>query len=112
MGWRAGYTRTDSVGLRKRCRFSVWGKWMNPARIMVVEDDLTLAHVIRSRLEKLGYEVSSLVSSGEDAVRVALEDHPDLILMDVMLEDVTKDIKRVSFDQDDSTRRSGGDADP
>jgi CheY-like chemotaxis protein len=60
---------------------------MSPARIMVVEDDLTLAHVFRSRLETLGYEVSSLVASGEDAVRVALEDHPDLILMDVMLED-------------------------
>ncbi|MHB9027377.1 MAG: response regulator [Candidatus Latescibacterota bacterium] len=60
---------------------------MSPARIMIVEDELALARGIRRSLEALGYEVSSLVTSGEDAVRMALEEQPDLILMDVVLGD-------------------------
>ncbi len=58
---------------------------MKKARILVVEDEAIIAKDIRRRLEKHGYEVSSAVSTGGDAVRRAGEDEPDLILMDIVL---------------------------
>jgi PAS domain S-box-containing protein len=58
---------------------------MKKARILVVEDEAIIAKDIRRRLEKHGYEVSSTVSTGGEAVRRAGEDEPDLILMDIVL---------------------------
>ncbi len=40
---------------------------------------------IQSTLLKLGYEVCGSAKKGEDAVRMAAELHPDLILMDIVL---------------------------
>jgi PAS domain S-box-containing protein len=37
-------------------------------------------------LRELGYPSSTIVKSGEDAIKKALEIHPDLILMDIMLQ--------------------------
>jgi len=34
----------------------------------------------------MGYDVSAIVSSGEEAVRMAEELHPDLVLMDIILQ--------------------------
>jgi signal transduction histidine kinase len=52
---------------------------------MVVEDEGISAMSIRISLEEMGYDVTSLVSSGEDAVKKTAEDNPDLILMDITL---------------------------
>lgn len=54
-------------------------------RILVVEDEFVIAASIKSLLTKLGYEVIDLIAKGEDAVRVAVEEEPDLILMDIAL---------------------------
>ncbi|MBI5679478.1 MAG: response regulator [Methanobacterium sp.] len=56
------------------------------ARILVVEDERITAEDIKDSLINLGYEVSDLVSSGEEAVRKVEELQPDLILMDIRLE--------------------------
>jgi len=53
-------------------------------RILVVEDEVIVAMDIRNRLRHLGYEVSAIASSGEEAIEKAKE-HPDLILMDIVL---------------------------
>lgn len=58
---------------------------MESARIMIVEDELIFARSIRASLEKLGYTVTTTVSSGEEAIRQAVEDRPDLVLMDIVL---------------------------
>lgn len=58
---------------------------MSPIRILVVEDESIVALDIRYRLSKLGYEVVSLVETGEEAVSLVPEVAPDLILMDIML---------------------------
>jgi CheY-like chemotaxis protein len=55
------------------------------ARILVVEDEAIVAMDIKMRLLKLGYEVSRIVSTGENAVNVAAELKPDLVLMDISL---------------------------
>ena len=54
-------------------------------RIMVVENQNIMAMDMRSRLEALGYEVSDVVPSGEEAVKKARESRPDMVLMDIEL---------------------------
>lgn len=59
---------------------------MDPIRILVVEDERIVSMDIQARLRSLGYEVVGAVTTGEDAVRTAGEQRPDLVLMDIMLE--------------------------
>ena len=59
---------------------------MTPARILVVEDDRVVARDVRHQLTRIGHAVVGVTPSGEDAVRLALESHPDLVLMDIRLE--------------------------
>jgi PAS domain S-box-containing protein len=58
---------------------------MNQTRILVVEDEAVVALDIRSRLNKLGYAVPGIADSGEEAIRLAEETRPDLVLMDIRL---------------------------
>jgi DNA-binding response OmpR family regulator len=53
-------------------------------RILLVEDDVALSGVYRSRLEMEGFSVKE-VNNGEQALTVALEFKPDLILLDAMM---------------------------
>ena len=53
-------------------------------KILLVEDDMALAAVYRSRLEIEGFDVRE-VHNGEDALSATVEYHPDLILLDVMM---------------------------
>ncbi len=54
-------------------------------RILIVEDELVVAEAIRGYLEADGYEVTGVASKGFDAIRLVVETHPDLVLMDVRL---------------------------
>ena len=58
---------------------------MKPVTIMVVEDETVIAMNIEKLLERLGYKVIARTATGEDAVRMADDLHPDLILMDIVL---------------------------
>jgi CheY-like chemotaxis protein len=58
---------------------------MKRPRIMIVEDEWIIANDIKNCLVDLGYMVTSIVSTGKDAVETAAADQPDLILMDIML---------------------------
>lgn len=53
--------------------------------IMVVEDENIVAKDIVNRLKNLGYNVCGTAAQGEDAIAMALREHPDLVLMDIML---------------------------
>ncbi len=55
-------------------------------KVMIVEDEIIIAEDIKNRLTKMGYVVSSVVSSGEEAIQKANENKPDLILMDIVLD--------------------------
>lgn len=55
-----------------------------PKRILLVEDDDALANVYMMRLEVEGFEVKR-VANGEEALTAALDYHPDLVLLDVMM---------------------------
>jgi len=58
---------------------------MIDAKILVVEDENIVALEIKKRLQKLGYIVPGVASTGEDAIIKAEGILPDLVLMDIML---------------------------
>ncbi|MCD6185632.1 MAG: response regulator [Deltaproteobacteria bacterium] len=58
---------------------------MSNLKILVVEDEAIVARDLKNSLENLGYEVTDVVASGEEAVARALALSPDLVLMDIML---------------------------
>jgi len=58
---------------------------MASARIMVVEDEIVVAMELEKRLSALGYTVTGIVSTGEDAVERAGQVRPDFVLMDIKL---------------------------
>lgn len=53
-------------------------------RVLVVEDDETLRFTLDHNLRREGYRVLT-ASRGDDGLRVAREESPDLIVLDVML---------------------------
>lgn len=53
-------------------------------KILLVEDDVALASVYRSRLEIEGFEINE-VHNGEEALSAAVSFKPDLILLDAMM---------------------------
>lgn len=54
-------------------------------KILVVEDEKNLASNIRKSLQKLGYSVSEITKSGEEAIKKVAETHPHLVLIDICL---------------------------
>jgi len=54
-------------------------------RMLIVEDERIVAEDIGRSLDKLGYSVLGIASSGEEAVKKAEELGPDLVLMDIVL---------------------------
>lgn len=59
---------------------------MADPQILVVEDERIVATGIRNMLGTLGYRVPAVVASGEEAIKKAAELHPDLVLMDIVLQ--------------------------
>jgi len=53
-------------------------------RILVVEDNETNIYLISFILRKNGYEVTE-ARTGEEGVKMAINDKPDLIIMDIQL---------------------------
>lgn len=56
-----------------------------PARILVVEDEVVFALDIGNQLRDLGYVQVGHATHGEQAVALAAELRPDLVLMDIQL---------------------------
>ena len=59
---------------------------MTAARILVVEDERIVARDIQYRLTEMGHTVVRITRGGEEAVRLAHELRPDLVLMDIRLD--------------------------
>jgi CheY-like chemotaxis protein len=55
------------------------------SRILIVEDEMVISLEISQTLKRLGYDVAGQAIDGTDAIRLAHEVDPDLILMDIRL---------------------------
>lgn len=53
-------------------------------RILIVEDEVLISWSLKILLSREGYTVIGPVTNGDDAID-ALEDNPDIILMDIQL---------------------------
>lgn len=56
------------------------------ARILIVEDEQIIAADIRNKLVRMGHEVVGMAIAGSEAITMADELRPDLVLMDLQLE--------------------------
>jgi PAS domain S-box-containing protein len=55
-------------------------------KILIVEDEIVTAMDIEDTLTRHGYEIVGVATNGADAIRIAKEKQPDLILMDIRIE--------------------------
>jgi PAS domain S-box-containing protein len=58
---------------------------VSKASILIVEDEAIVAEDVGNKLKRLGYEICGTTGSGEEAVALAREKHPSLVLMDIRL---------------------------
>jgi len=58
---------------------------MAKAKILVVEDEIIIARELEARLQEIGYEVVGIAATGAEAIALAEEEHPDVVLMDIVL---------------------------
>ena len=58
---------------------------MPKATILIVEDEAIIAEDLAQKLGRLGYEVCAITALGEEAVVLARDRRPDIVLMDICL---------------------------
>jgi len=62
-------------------------------KILIVEDEVIIAMRFEVFFSRRGYQVVDLVSSGEEAIKAAIKEKPDLILMDINLKGMMSGIE-------------------
>ncbi len=69
-------------------------------KILIVEDERDILHLVKHYLEKEGYRVST-AATGAEGLTLAKSDHPDLLVLDLMLPgmDGLEVCKRLRADQ-------------
>src|SRR5262249_32099403 len=97
--WRAAATPAvvDSPGPNSRpavvigghCRWC-WRFAMSATatmpRALIVEDEIVIAMDIEAQMKKLGFDVCGLTSNAREALSLAMEEPPDVAIMDVYLQ--------------------------
>jgi two-component system phosphate regulon response regulator PhoB len=61
---------------------------MSAPKLLLVEDDTALAELLEYRFENEGYDVR-VTADGEEAMVLAAEDVPDLVILDWMIEGIS-----------------------
>ncbi|TDX49216.1 ANTAR domain-containing response regulator [Orenia marismortui] len=69
-----------------------------PLKILIAEDEYLCLMGIKANLKKLGYEIIGEASDGKEAVKLALDLEPDLIIIDINMPslDGIEAIKRIN----------------
>ncbi len=57
---------------------------MDPVKILIVDDEPDILDFLKYNLVKEGYEVLT-ASNGEDGIKIAEREHPQLIILDIMM---------------------------
>jgi DNA-binding response OmpR family regulator len=76
---------------------------MADLRILIVEDNLTLAINLEAHFVEWGYEVLGIINSSEDALEFIEDAKPDVVLMDINIKgemngiEVTKAISHLNI---------------
>lgn len=59
---------------------------MKPLKILIVEDELITAELLRTTLEELGYDIGGVCISSEEALQLLRSDPPDLAILDITIQ--------------------------
>jgi hypothetical protein len=65
--------------------------------ILIVEDEALVAHDLELSLKRMGYGVSGVASSTEEALAAVAQQEPDLVLMDIRLRGVRDGVETASL---------------
>ena len=68
---------------------------MDKKVILIAEDEIIPAYNLKLQLESLGYEVGEIIPNGEEIILKAISGKPDLILMDIYLDNGINGIQAV-----------------
>ena len=74
----------------------------DPVSILLVEDEAVIARDLEDTLTRLGYRVSGIASEGTEAIAMARELHPQLVVMDVSLRGDVDGIEAACVIQEDA----------
>jgi two-component system, response regulator PdtaR len=55
-------------------------------RILIVEDESIVADDLAWQLTQIGYEIVGIAASGEEALSLADQERPDIVIMDIQLQ--------------------------
>lgn len=75
---------------------------VEPKRILVVDDEKEVLDYLSSTLRRSGFEVIS-TTKGKEAVRLARELFPDLVLLDIVIPDMMGDDVAFALSEDSAT---------
>jgi len=64
-------------------------------KILIAEDELLVALVTKKKLECCGYKVCGISKTGKGTIESAFEDDPDLMIVDIYLEDDVDGIEAI-----------------
>ncbi len=79
--------KEELLSAMKRIPLKIPGNKVQP-KVLIIDDDRTASELIQVILEAEGYEVLKSVN-GKDGVRVAANDAPDLIILDLIMPDIS-----------------------
>lgn len=69
-------------GGRRRER---WRQWLEtPVKVLIIDDDVTIRHLLRVVLTPCGYDLR-LAGTAEDGLRVISTERPDIVITDLRL---------------------------
>ena len=77
---------------------------MLPRKVLVVDDDDVIREVAKVALEVVGGWQVSTATSGDEAGRLAVTEHPDVVLLDVMMPGLDGPSTAVLLSGDPATR--------
>ena len=58
---------------------------MTKGTFLIVEDEFVVAENLRTEIESMGYEIVGMAFTGDEALELARQKRPDLVLMDIKL---------------------------
>ena len=76
---------------------------MGTAKVLIVDDQMPMRHILRSLLSKAGYRVVAEASNGKKAIELNAQFKPDLICLDITMPgmDGIETLKKLKNDHPD-----------